>query len=42
MKDREEDEAGKDGGPESRELPQDLVPNKHHLLKEGNETKIRF
>lgn len=35
-------EAGKDGGPQSRELPQDLVPDKHHLLKDGNETKIRL
>lgn len=42
MKDGEEGEAGKDVGPESREFPQDLVSNKCHLLKEGNETKIRF
>lgn len=33
MKNGEEGEAGKDVGPESRELPQDVVPNKRHLLK---------
>ena len=42
MKAGEEGDAGKDVGPGSGELPQDLVPGKCHLLKEDNKTKMRL